>query len=820
MAGVRAPVWRTPDFVSSRPARARFVVRSIASLGLLVAALGLADFAHSAPEPKAAPKAQAKPKKSEEKPKSSAPTSERDLARKKDLPSDKTAPDKVPEPKASPAKPRSSPDSDDPSPNAKPAAGAEGAAAGPRQGAGNRSLEAESAGSPNGETSPAAPVRGAAKAEPKPLPGRLPHQKGPIPKKPRSTLPPGAPTPGSDMAARREVAGGPTTDDLRADKDDAQLRALRQADRVLFPKSLDGARPGWSWDLPQPVESGDAEVVASGVPPEGRFGARPSAEAAGADSEWLKTLALPNLPVRFEARVVTYLKFYRDDPQGRAIARVWAQRSGRYSPALKAALSRAGLPTDLLFLSLIESSHNPTIVSSAGAAGLWQFMPDAGRMYGLTVDRWVDERFDAQRSTDAAVRYLSDLYRRFGNWDLAMAAYNMGHGGLSRAIRKFNTNDFWELSRYEAGIPWETTLYVPKILAIAVVMNNKRVFGLGSVAADPAVSFESALVDPGVSLDQIAAASGMSLSALQALNPQYLAGRTPPTRGQGGGSAWPVRLPVGKAAGVAARLPAEAPADASLESYVVRLGDTLDSIALARKTSEERLRDVNRLGKNEALSAGTVLLVPRHAALATAPASREPEVIVVPATQHRYSDRERVFYRVAPGDSLIRVAQALGVTQTELLAWNAIDETARLQPGMALQVYLPLGQRPTTARVIRESEAKVLVAGSERFFEHFEGLNGRRRITVVAREGDTLYSIGRRHGMSVGWMERINRRPRTKRLEPGETVIVYTQRPALEPPAAGAKTEPLPPVAPPFPDALPASSAIDPAATTRSNSGG
>jgi membrane-bound lytic murein transglycosylase D len=485
-------------------------------------------------------------------------------------------------------------------------------------------------------------------------------------------------------------------------------------------------------------------------------------------------------------------------------------------------LSRAGLPTDLLFLSLIESSHNPTIVSSAGAAGLWQFMPDAGRMYGLTVDRWVDERFDAQRSTEAAVRYLSDLYRRFGNWDLAMAAYNMGQGGLSRAIRKFNTNNFWELSRYEAGIPWETTLYVPKILAIAVVMNNRRAFGLSSVVADPPVSFESVLVDPGVSLDQVATASGMTTSALQALNPQYLAGRTPPTRGQQGGSAWPVRLPAGKAAGVAARLPAEAPADASLESYVVRLGDTLDSIALARKTSEERLRDINRLGKNEALGAGSVLLVPRHAAGgAPASATREPEVIVVPAAQHRYPDRERVFYRVAPGDSLIRVAQALGVTQTELLTWNAIDETARLQPGMALQVYLPLRERPTAARVIRESEAKVLVAGSEQFFEHFEGLNGRRRITVVAREGDTLYSIGRRHGMSVGWMERINRRPRSKKLEPGETVIVYTQRPALEPPAAAAKTGPLPPVAPPFPDALPASSAIDPAAaTTRTSPGG
>jgi membrane-bound lytic murein transglycosylase D len=784
--------------------------RSIASLALLAGTLALAGFAHSAPEEKAPAKAQAKPKKSEEKPKGSASkaASGADKDKKKD------SAGKTSDVKPAPAKAR--PAAGDPEP--KPT-GPAGAAAGPRLGAGTRSLEPTPA-APS-EEPPAPAPREAAKPEPKLPPGRLPHQKGPIPKKPRATLPPGVAQPSPDMVGRREIAGGPTTDDLRADKDDAQLRALRQADRVLFPKPLDGARAGWSWDLPQPVESGDAEVVASGLPPEARIGPRPSVEAAGADTEWLKSLVLPNLPVRFEARVVTYLKFYRDDPQGRAIARVWAQKSGRYSPALRTALARAGLPTDLVFLSLIESSHNPTIVSSAGAAGLWQFMPDAGRMYGLTVDRWVDERFDAQRSTEAAVRYLSDLYRRFGNWDLAMAAYNMGHGGLTRAIRKFNTNDFWELSRYEAGIPWETTLYVPKILAIAVVMNNKRVFGLGSVNADPPVSIESVLVDPGVPLDQVAAASGISVSALTTLNPQYLAGRTPPSRSRQGVTAWPVRLPAGKAAGVAARLPAEAPADASLESYVVRLGDTLESIALSRRTSEERLRDINRLGKSESFAVGTVLLVPRHAASAAPAANPELEVIVVPSTPQRYPDRQRVFYKVAPGDSLIRVAQALGVTQTELLTWNTIDETARLQPGMALQVYLPLGQLPTTARVIKESEAKVLVAGSERFFEHFEGLNGRRRITVVAKEGDTLHSIGRRHGMSVGWMERINRRPRSKKLEPGETVIVYTQRPALEPPAAAARTEPLPPLSPPFPDALPASSAIEPAAaTTRSNPGG
>ena len=117
-------------------------------------------------------------------------------------------------------------------------------------------------------------------------------------------------------------------------------------------------------------------------------------------------------------------------------------------------------------------------------------MPETARTYGLTVDRWVDERLDPERSTEAATRFLADLYRRFGSWDLAMAAYNMGHGGLVRSIKKFNTNDFWQLGRHEAGIPWETSLYVPKILATAIAMNNKKSFGLDDVAPDPPEAFD------------------------------------------------------------------------------------------------------------------------------------------------------------------------------------------------------------------------------------------------------------------------------------------------------------------------------------------
>ena len=194
---------------------------------------------------------------------------------------------------------------------------------------------------------------------------------------------------------------------------------------------------------------------------------------------------------------------------------------------MKAKLRRAGLPTDLVWLSMIESGHNPTIESPAGAVGLWQFIPTSGRMYGLTVDRWVDERRDPARSTQAAIRFLSDLYQRFGNWELAMGAYNMGYAGMSRAVAKYNTNDYWALSRMESGIPWETTLYVPKIFALAIVMNNREAFGVGRTQLDPAEAFDSILLEPATPLSDAARAAGIALQATQATEPSVPRGSAP-----------------------------------------------------------------------------------------------------------------------------------------------------------------------------------------------------------------------------------------------------------------------------------------------------
>src|SRR5690606_30444533 len=408
---------------------------------------------------------------------------------------------------------------------------------------------------------------------------------------------------------------------------------------------------------------------------------------AARDAEWLASLAMPDFPVRLDERVVEYLRFYRDSEKGRAILQVWARKVGRYTGAMVTELARAGLPRDLVWLSLVESGHNPTIYSPAGAAGLWQFIPSSGRMYGLTVDKWVDERLDPLRSTQAAAKYLSDLYQRFGTWELAMAAYNMGHGGLMRSVLKYNTNDFWKLSALEAAVPWETALYVPKVFALAIVMNNRRAFGIGDVSPDPAVTFDTVYVKSGVPLEDVAKAAGIPLDALRAMNPQYLSARIPPAAGEKSVQKWAVRVPQNKGRKTTANL-VDAPLRPQLASYVVRFGDSAETIAARCRTTAERLAELNELGPWASLDPGTVLVYPRLAKGQALAPDRE-EAVSVLGKELQLPGRKRVFYRSLSGDTLEAVAAALGVSGEELGLWNELDPTAKLQAGMTLQAFVP-----------------------------------------------------------------------------------------------------------------------------------
>lgn len=569
------------------------------------------------------------------------------------------------------------------------------------------------------------------------------------------------------MKTPARSTGAPSTNDARkgskeskpdSTQSDPELVAIERAEKALFPWALRGIRTGYAFDEPFADQSSAADLQRSN------------------SMQWLRDLTLPATFPNIDGRIVTYLEFYRSTPEGKTVLRTWAKKRGRYQSAITSILVKAGLPAELVWQSMVESGHNPTIRSPAGAAGLWQFMPETAKAYGLAVDRWVDERLDPESSTFAASRMMSELFQRFGNWELALAAYNMGDAGLLRAIRKYNTNDFWVLSRYEAGIPRETALYVPRVIALSVAMLNPDAFGIGDITPDEPIQFDSVSLAPGQLLSTVARVIGVADDELVRFNPHLLAQRVPPSLGSEK-TMGRVFLPKGKASLVHARIGRLSGLEPDLMPYTVKAGETLDGIADVRGVTLENLRTINRILPDERVEAGMLVLVPRQASEAVeSKPSEEDRVAVVPANSGTPSGLRRVFYRTKNGDSLSSIAETFKVSRADLLAWNAIDPSARLQARMLMQLFVAPDYPTEGLGVLQENQLTILVAGSPEFGDYFEGLRGNERIVVQVKQKDTLASIGARYGVSVGMMERINRRSRRDALVPGESIVVYTRR--------------------------------------------
>lgn len=637
------------------------------------------------------------------------------------------------------------------------------------------------------------------------------------PKAPRTT----------DSGVRRTVAGGPTYDDTALGADTPELRALAAAERELFPPSQRDLSSPWPQELPFPVATtaDKPRVHASGLPPAPTPSVPPVTSESGKDLSWLAKLEMPDLPVRWDARVVRYLEFFKDDPRGRATFTIWHRRSGRYTAAIRKALRKKSLPEDLASLAMIESGYDPAARSPVGALGLWQFMPETGKIYGLTQDRWADQRMSITLATEAAADHLADLHRRFGSWELAMAAYNMGYGGVLQAVRRYNTNDYWALSKLEGSLPWETTLYVPKILAAAIVAKNLAAFGFQDVVPEPPLEGEEVLVAGGTALASVAQACGVTTKEVEMLNPELRASRTPPAQSQSqdpsvAGADWPVKVPTGKASGCSSNLARVRKSEPAVERYVVRFGESLEQIAQARRVTVAKLVELNGIAQGEVVRGGTVLIVPKgdETAMTTTPVepkkAAEKPVVVVPQDVFMYPDRKRVFYRVQVGDTIKEVCAAFKVAPDELRRWNDIDPTARLVENMTLQLFVPSSADLSSTVVLGEDEVRTIVAGTDEFFQHWDD-KGRRRTVVTAKAGETIETIGKRYGISPGLMERINRRGRSELLAEGERVVVWAPGSSSSPQAESsqsaslAKTapapEPTPPLGePPAPEQLPA----------------
>ena len=571
-----------------------------------------------------------------------------------------------------------------------------------------------------------------------------------------------------DLEARHNIRGCNAGESCARQAD-----VLREFEIQQFPRS--GANP-WLDERTAPSSRVEASIT--------KKAKRPS--ELRPDQPWLDKLEMPDLPVTWTQKLVDYLVFYKDDPRGRSIMASWLVAQGRYRDMIVSHLRKAHLPEDLLYDAMIESSYDNEDSSYAGALGLWQFMPQGGKIYGLRIDRWVDERKDPLRSTIAQMDYFADLYQRFGDWHIALAAFNAGYGAVLRSIARYNTNDYYALCDFENGLPWETCLYTPKVLAAAIVGHNRAAFGYAELKELPPEQWDEVSVPTSLTFGMIARVAGSDEAAIKRLNPQLRRGRTPP-----GEAGYIVRVPAGAKPEFAKRLAELETEWSGFDAYVLAHGERLEDVATTYGVSLNQLRKLNGVDREAELEGGTLLVVPKVAEdvraknkakakaklLGSGVDQKEGEqlIVAIPDKDFVVDKEQRVFYRVVAGDSVASVAKAFAVTPNELRTWNGLDAEGKLHPRMVLVAWVTPQFDADKHKVDLLDEASLVVVtrGSPEHLDLSESRTGRVRTEYIAKEKEKLSDIAKKFGMGSHDLARINRISYDTVLEKGQSCIVY-----------------------------------------------
>lgn len=424
----------------------------------------------------------------------------------------------------------------------------------------------------------------------------------------------------------------------------------------------------------------------------------------------------------------------------------WLERAGRYIPKIQMVFASEGIPLDLAYLAMIESGFNVRAYSWAHAAGPWQFIESTGRIYGLENNWWQDGRLDLEKSTQAAARHLKYLHKRFdGNWYLAVAAYNAGGGKVRKAVRQSRSRDFWTLTEGKV-LREETRNYLPKLLAALTIVKDLQTYGFDQLTFDDPLEYDIVTVETTTDLEIIADYAGVSYQQLKELNPELKRWCTPPgvkdyqLRVPVGSAEQVVNLYAqlprdqraryhrhqikkGDTLQVLARkyriqvndiialnnirnprtiqigtnlilplkegftrLPVNELTDSYVRSrrqtYKVRQGDSLWSIARRFDVNEKELRVWNRLGWSNLLRPGQVLAVSKPGARRVAKADKRPA-----------GPTRKMVYKVLPGDTLWGIGRQFDVATDEIRRWNALSHGHILKPGQKLTLLVSASQQ-------------------------------------------------------------------------------------------------------------------------------
>jgi membrane-bound lytic murein transglycosylase D len=415
----------------------------------------------------------------------------------------------------------------------------------------------------------------------------------------------------------------------------------------------------------------------------------------GAEHLGLKNMYF-DIPVVYNDAVKKWLDYFTG--RGRELFIRYTQRAGMYAPVLSKILHEDEMPRDLIYLAMAESGFHNKAKSWAKAVGPWQFMPYTGKKFGLNIDFYVDERRDPIKATHAASRYLKTLYELFGNWELAMASYNAGEGKIKRAIKRYNTNNFWEL-RNGRYLKAETKNYVPKIMALAILGKNLESFGFTNINFDEHLNFDEVEVASNQDLYLIADALGIEFDELHYLNPELQRWQTP-----NNDKNYVLRIPPGMKSKWSECCQMSSFTAQNYQNYVVKSSGSLHQIAKNYKVPVEVLVKINGgMNPNQRLSRGQNVFLPfrdnhhqKHHLYADL-YDRPRRVI---RRRNSYSNRVNLamrrglkiknptqYYTVQKGDSLWSISRKMGVSLDTLIKTNAHIVKKRMPlPGDRLAV--------------------------------------------------------------------------------------------------------------------------------------
>jgi membrane-bound lytic murein transglycosylase D len=451
-------------------------------------------------------------------------------------------------------------------------------------------------------------------------------------------------------------------------------------------------------------------------------------------------------PIKFDIPVVVnkQVKFWLDyySKKHKSSFEPGLVRSGRYLPMFRRIFEEEELPQDLIYMAHVESAYKTTAYSRARARGIWQFIAGTGRRYGLRIDYWVDDRLDPEKSARAAAAYLKDLYAEFGDWYLAMAAYNAGEGKIRRALRRSGAKDFWGIAgtRY---IRRETKNYVPAIIAAILISKEPDKYGFRFEPEAPMAPYETVLIDGAADLRVLAKCAGTDFETMRELNPALRRYQTPPH------ARTSLNVPPGSSSKTLAAL-GEVPQNERVLyiRHLVRRGDTLSGLSRKYGVTIAAIQQTNNMGRRTLIREGKTLVIP------TVAAGDYPSV-AAGGMGTSVRSGELLVYRVRRGDTLSAIARRYHTTAASIAAASGIHVNKLLQIGERVKV-VPGVRSPSEARRIALGEQP----------------SSSGKVTHTVRRGDTLWRIATRYSTTIDSICSLNRITRNTTLYPGTKLTI------------------------------------------------